>query len=273
MKSCIATVAIIGCVSAAPQRMRVRDLQGSMSMPPVDPDFAVDPAVDPDFAVDPQPEVDPDFGVDPQPEVDPDFGVDPQPEVDPDFGVDPQPEVDPDFGVDPQPEVDPDFGVDPQPEVDPDFGVDPQPEVDPDFGVDPAETTGEEGVTTLPGDIGIKDFPEMSMSMPPEVPVTLPEDEVVIEEILWESLSVPAIYEEIYGSSMSMPQDWTPEVAGFVPAETGSGYVEPKPESDDVPAPNAEEESDDVTKESSATGALISGVATACAVVAAFALF
>ena len=232
-------------------------------MPPVDPDFAVDPAVDPDFAVDPQPE------------VDPDFGVDPQPEVDPDFGVDPQPEVDPDFGVDPQPEVDPDFGVDPQPEVDPDFGVDPQPEVDPDFGVNPAETTGEEGVTTLPGDIGIKDFPEMSMSMsmPPEVPVTLPEDEVVIEEILWESLSVPAIYEEIYGSSMSMPQDWTPEVAGFVPAETGSGYVEPKPESDDVPAPNAEEESDDVTKESSATGALISGVATACAVVATFALF
>ena len=236
MKSCITTVAIIGCVSAAPQRMRVRDLQGSMSMPSVDPDFAVDPEVDPGFA------------------------------------VDPQPEVDPGFAVDPQPEVDPGFAVDPQPEVDPGFAVDPQPEVDPGFGVDPAETTGEMGVTTLPGDIGVKDFPEMSMSMPPEVPVTLPEplpeDEVVVDEILWESLSVPAIYEEIYGSSMSMPKEWTPMDAGFVPAETGSGYVEP--ESDDVP-PTAEE-SDDVTK-SSATGAFISGVTSACAVVGALALF
>jgi hypothetical protein len=112
-------------------------------------------------------------------------------------------------------------------------------------------------------------MPEMSLSAP--TPETLPEDEVVVEEVLWESLSIPAIYEEIYGSSMSMPESWTPEEAGFLPSETGSGYVEPTPESDDVSGLGDESgESDDVP---AASASIASAAVSAACVVAAMALF
>lgn len=107
------------------------------------------------------------------------------------------------------------------------------------------------------------------MSAPVEaIPEVLPED-VIVQEVLWESLSIPAIYEEIYGASMSIPEGWTPEDAGFMPSETGSGYVEP-PEADDTPATDDVPESDDVPP--SSASAVSAAVAGAC-VVAAMALF
>jgi hypothetical protein len=191
MKStCIATIAILGCASAAPHRMRVRDLQGSMSLPL---DVATTAAPEAEVAT---------------PETLPAAITTAAPE----------PEL-----ISAEPELS-------MPAV-------------------------EESMPEM----------EASLSAPAEV---LPEDEVVVEEVLWESLSIPAIYEEIYGSSMSMPEAWTPEEAGFVPSETGSGYVEPTTtESDDVSV-----ESDDVTEEPSSASTLTGAVSAAC-VVAAMALF
>ena len=216
MKSCIATVAIIGCASAAPQRMRVRDLQGSMSIP--------------EIAVDPVPEL---------------ISAEPEPAMSVDTAV-PVPAT--------LPAVDTTVAIETLPEVEPE----PLPAV--------------ETPVTLPEEISMPAVEEsMSAPVPEVLPEALPEDIVVVEEVLWESLSIPAIYEEIYGASLSMPEAWTPEDAGFVPSETGSGYVEP-PEEEEV-----DEESDDVSESDdtpdSATGAFVSGIVSAAAVAGALALF
>ena len=229
MKSCIATVAIIGCASAAPQRMRIRSLQGSMSMP------------EPEIAVDPIPEL---ISAEPVPEL---ISAEP-------MSV-PIPATLP--AVDTTEAVETTVAIETLPEVE----VDPTPL--------PATIPAvEDTPVTLPEEISMPSVEE-SMSAPAAVPETLPEDVVVVEEVLWESLSIPAIYEEIYGASMSMPEEWTPEDAGFVPSETGSGYVEPaeteSDESDDV------SESDDTPD--SAAGVFVSGMVSVAALVGAWALF
>jgi hypothetical protein len=104
--------------------------------------------------------------------------------------------------------------------------------------------------------------------------------DVSVSEVLWESLSIPAIFQEIHGSSMSIPADWTPEVEGYIPTETGGyiepGTAEPTSESDDVPSTD-DAGSDDVPagdrEVSSAAGAIISGVASAACLAGAIALF
>lgn len=203
--ACIATAAIIGCASAAPQRMRVRSLQGSMSMP--------EPVL-----------------------------------------ISAEPEL---ISAEP---VDADMSV--APTTIP--AVTTEAAVATSVSVVTSEAAVEETPVTLPEEISM---PSVEESMSAPVPVTLPEDvEVVVEEVLWESLSIPAIYEEIYGASMSMPEDWTPEDAGFVPSETGSGYVEPSDEE--------EAESDDVTSDDTpSSAAIVSGAVSAACVVAAMALF
>ncbi|EED87022.1 predicted protein [Thalassiosira pseudonana CCMP1335] len=114
----------------------------------------------------------------------------------------------------------------------------------------------------------------MSMSLPaPEEPVFVVSEPL---SVLYESMSLPAIWEELLGSlSMSMPNDWTPEDLGFVPAE-GGGWIPEAPETDDsTEEPPATDDStkDVVEDESSAAGALVSGVVSAACLVGAVALF
>jgi hypothetical protein len=167
----------------------------------------------------------------------------------------------------------------------------------------PEPATNDEVVVEPTTNDEVVALPEESMSMSvPAVPATLPEDEVVVEEVLWASLSIPAIYEEIYGSpavtlvldsSMSMsvpmeevvnvmPEGWTPADAGYTESSTGEGWVAPPSEdegsddpTDGVTSEDVESESDDVTDErdSAAAGAMISGAVSAACVVGALALF
>eukprot|EP00804_Cyclotella_cryptica_P017644 CCRYP_006759-RA/>CCRYP_006759-RA protein AED:0.44 eAED:0.44 QI:0/-1/0/1/-1/1/1/0/213 len=135
---------------------------------------------------------------------------------------------------------------------------------------------------SMPGEPATNDEAMVEVSMSMSVPEVIAE-EVVVEEVLWESLSIPAIFEEIYGSSMSIPEGWTPEAEGYVATETG-GYVEPgstEPTSgtDDTPSTDdtMEGESDDVPsgdrEASPAAGVILSGVASAACVAGAIALF
>jgi hypothetical protein len=145
----------------------------------------------------------------------------------------------------------------------------------------------------IPTDLSVPSV-EASLSMMSVPSADLLEDEIVVEEVLWASLSIPAIYEEIYGegsatatviiASMSMslstpttivtggiPEGWTPADEGYVPSETGAGWVAgPDVASDDV---TEESESDDVTDVTASASAVSLGVASAAALVGALALF
>lgn len=170
---CIATVAILGCASAAPQRMRVRDLEGSLSMPELTEVAPSAPA---------------------------------------------------------------------------------------------AETP-----VTLPEEISMPAVEE-SMSAPAEV---LPEDVVTVAEVLYESMSIPEIFEELHGS-ISMPDGWSPEEEGLVPAEDGQGYVsvasdDTTEESDDTTGDDPT--GDDVTEEETSSASVVSAAVSAACVVGAMALF
>lgn len=68
-----------------------------------------------------------------------------------------------------------------------------------------------------------------------------------------------------------IPEGWTPADEGYVPSETGAGWVAgPDVASDDV---TEESESDDVTDVTASASAVSLGVASAAALVGALALF
>jgi hypothetical protein len=118
-----------------------------------------------------------------------------------------------------------------------------------------AETT--DVAVTLPEEISMPAVEE-SMSAPAEV---LPEDVVTAVEILYESMSIPEIFEELHGS-ISMPDGWSPEEEGLVPAEDGQGYVS-------VASDDTTEESDDTTGDDTTGDDVLEGETSSASVVSA----
>jgi len=146
----------------------------------------------------------------------------------------------------------------------------------------PAVVGSTVGIAPLPEELSMSVGGDVSMSMPSDAGLS---EDVAVTEVMFESLSIPAIYEAIHGSSMSIPEGWTPEAEGYVASETG-GYVEP--ESDDVTSGSddptgtndtteEEPESDDVEsgdrEVSSAAGSILSGAVSAACLAGALALF